>query len=309
MINYNKGIFYAAVLVTTLITAIIGVTFAFSILSITNNTNIQGKIKNISFDLTIENKTNSDNLNEGLMPLKNNLIENSINKKNICQDDNGNQICQVYKITLKNNTEDTILVDGFLTLKGPSNTKILDDKEYKSINNITAMRWAQIFCNEENNEIKTCTTEGYQTLSKGSDGTGKISNNNDFTVKINKLNQIENIEEFNKINIDTNYDSITTKYQKENNTYDIINKNYIRVSDGAENPDQNTEFEAAKDITSALVLNQAINSNEKSTYYIALWLTDTNKKEIITNESDYFSGIIKFNSSLGNTIVGSFNDN
>ena len=309
MINYNKGIFYAAVLVTTLITAIIGVTFAFSILSITNNTNIQGKIKNISFDLTIENKTNTDNLNEGLIPLNNNQIENSISKKNICQDDNGNQICQIYKITLKNNTEDTILVDGFLTLKGPSNTKILDDKEYKSINNITAMRWAQIFCNEENNEIKTCTTEGYQTLSKGSDGTGKISNNNDFTVKINKLNQIENIEEFNKINIDTNYDSITTKYQKENNTYDIINKNYIRVSDGAENPDQNTEFEATKDITSALVLNQAINSNEKSTYYIVLWLADTNKKEIISNESDYFNGIIKFNSSLGNTIVGSFNDN
>ena len=113
--GHISNVFYAVIGVATLMIAIIGATFAYYTATATNATTLKGNMATISFDLDVKKVTNKDDTKGGLIPMSNNMMEQALTKnagasdKGICVDDNGNAVCQVYKITVVNipRAEDT----------------------------------------------------------------------------------------------------------------------------------------------------------------------------------------------------------
>ena len=99
----NANIFYAAIGVATLMIAVIGATFAYFTATASGGANeITGNMATIGFDLSVEKVTDVDETKGGLIPMSNNMMEQALTKNAICVDDNGNAVCQVYKITVVN---------------------------------------------------------------------------------------------------------------------------------------------------------------------------------------------------------------
>ena len=127
----GPGIFYAVVGVATLVVAIIGATFAYFSASAENKTTITGntaEAAGIALNITDITETGGD-----MIPL--NLKVGDGEKDTVdqfanamagkCKDMNSNNVCDVYKITVTNNSAtSTIDVRGDLTLtEGAGNMK------------------------------------------------------------------------------------------------------------------------------------------------------------------------------------------
>ena len=122
---------------------------------------------------------------------------------------------------------------------------------------------------------------------------------------------------FNNSNIKTS--SVTGTGYIQGNSYDIINTNYIRISDHA----PETTYDRTRDVTSALVFNQyldAAGGNKPSeTYYIVVWLSETGYNQTAgaegvttggeggTSALSFFSGNVTFNSAQGSEVTATFN--
>ena len=135
----GPGIFYAVTGVATLVVAIIGATFAFFAASATDNTNITGDIASAGgvtvvaapvtatgTDLVPLNVTANEGKNdEGDFVDTVEQLEAALTADETCVDDNGNNVCQIYKITVKNlSTTSTITTRGYLTLAGTGSTNL-----------------------------------------------------------------------------------------------------------------------------------------------------------------------------------------
>ena len=127
----GPGVFYAVVGVATLVVAIIGATFAYFSASATNDKVITGNTAEAGgVELTITPVTTTGT---NMLPL--NLMDNTkatdpasgaadqfadalgATKGASCKDSNGNNVCQVYSITVKNkSTTSTVQVRGTLNL-------------------------------------------------------------------------------------------------------------------------------------------------------------------------------------------------
>ena len=127
----GPGVFYAVVGVATLVVAIIGATFAYFSASAANNEAITGNTAEAGgVELTITPVTTTGT---NMLPL--NLMDNTkatdpatgaadqfadalgATKGASCKDSNGNNVCQVYSITVKNkSTTSTVQVRGTLNL-------------------------------------------------------------------------------------------------------------------------------------------------------------------------------------------------
>ena len=127
----GTGVFYAVVGVATLVVAIIGATFAFFSASATNDKQITGNTAaagGVKLDVTPVTTTGTN-----MIPL--NLMDNTTPtniatgaadqfadalgtaKGTSCKDSNGNNVCQVYSITVTNLSDtSTVQVQGTLTL-------------------------------------------------------------------------------------------------------------------------------------------------------------------------------------------------
>lgn len=117
----GPGIFYAVVGVATLVVAIVGATFAYFSAQASNNTSITGttaEAGQMVLTITDVTQTGSD-----LIPL--NILEGTsqfadaigTTKGASCQDSNGNNVCNVYKINIKNGAKTAqVLVRGTLNL-------------------------------------------------------------------------------------------------------------------------------------------------------------------------------------------------
>ena len=118
--NNINNIFYAVIGVATLIISVIGATFAYFTATASNNV-ITGNMSTIGFDLSVAKVNNADTAAGGLIPMSNNMMEAALkSSKGICLDDNGNAICQVYKITVNNTSTASIFLDGYVPLTGGS---------------------------------------------------------------------------------------------------------------------------------------------------------------------------------------------
>ena len=346
--NNGRGIFYGVIGVATLVVAIIGATFAYFTATASNNV-ITGNMATVKLSLDVVKKSSVDVSLGGMIPMSNGMVHQAVTNasgKGICVDDNGNAVCQVYKITLTNDSTAAQFVDGYVALRGGSGSPA-DYTQYKdnalmgtdgTTKNTygTTMRWAQVFCTEaaeasgdvKKGDLTECSTTGNQVLGTSSE-----------TVNIAAIGSATDAHD--KADIRTAYalTAADTDLQKQdalkeldadkgiligttiaNSKYAVIGKNYIRVSDH-----QWTEgaqaYDRTKDVTSALVFNHSIAANKGTgVYYVVVWLSETGTNQTpgatvgaaadaITNPgaASFFAGNVTFVSAQGSEVSASFN--
>ena len=344
----GRGIFYGVIGVATLVVAIIGATFAYFTATSSAGNEITGNMASISFGVQVQKVTKADEELGGMIPMSNNMVQAALagisgaaktdtgattgnySKTNICTDDNGNAVCQVYKIVVTNNGSAGMFVDGYVSLTGGSGQP---EDAGKSATNKTTMRWAQAFCTGTDNQLTSCTTAGVTptgafTAATGSetmaawsalDGSGDTNGFYSDAVKTENSQASA---------------GLTAKGYINGNPYDIINTNYIRISDHT----ADSGYQRTTDMTSALILNQnlaAKTSNQKAfadldstksasstdakAYYIVVWLSENGHNQTPGQDPDgegtqtanpaaerFFTGNVTFNSAQGSEVTATF---
>ena len=357
----GRGIFYGVIGVATLVVAIIGATFAYFTATATNATNITGNMATVSFGLQVSKVTTADEKLGGMIPMSNSMVEAAVkgngstpkkdtaDSQQICVDDNGNAVCQIYKISVTNNGTAGMFLDGYVALQGgsdsPTEDKPIPDYTATTTNK-TTMRWAQVFCNGTDNTLTSCTTVG-KTTTRATTNSSTAGIDTTWDAVDLKEGAVNATSGLNKDQILTTFAGITNKGTYQGNSYDIISKNYIRVSDhvlanaGAE--DATESFDRKTDATSALVFNQRIDPKETTesrtgavptatdsdssktytdgqVYYIVVWLTETGRNQtagqtgVTTGAEDatsglkFFKGTVTFVSAQGSEVTATFSN-
>lgn len=307
--NNGRGIFYGVIGVATLVVAIIGATFAYFTATASNNTAVKGNMASINFGLSVTKVTTVDETKGGMIPMSNNMVEAAAADSSVtyadsakgagdtCVDDNGNAVCQIYKIEVTNTGSASLFLDGYVTLTGGSG----NSKDIESAT--TTMRWAQVFCTGDGTG---CTTAGATTT--GATGVSTFTS-------IAGTSDTE-ANKHNTTNIKTAFADIVGDGTIKGNTYDIINKNFIRISTHTEG----TSYDRNRDATSALVFNQYLDANggttDEVTYYIIVWLSETGTNQTAGSDGDgafenkngldFFKGNVTFNSAQGSEVTATF---
>ncbi len=321
--NTGRGIFYGVIGVATLVVAIIGATFAYFTATAQNNNTITGNMATVRLNLSVKKVTTADNAG-GMIPMTNGMIEKAVNPTTakadrVCVDDNGNAVCQIYEITLTNDSSAGQFVDGYVALKGGSGTPTdftayVDGAKFNAEGAAdksgrgTSMRWAQVFPSGE-----VYSTTGTQVL--GTADSEKVS----FTTALGGLSSVHATSD-----IKTTFDDATDTTAKgtatiAGNTYDIIGKNYIRVSNHAWSTTEGAveSYDRNRDITSALIFNHSIAPKGVVKYYFVVWLSETGKDQTagstekggtIANHdaASFFSGQVAFVSAQGSEVSATF---
>lgn len=307
----RENILYMVIGVMTLMVATIGATFAYFTATASNNNVIKGNMATISFDVSVTKKTTVDESKGGLIPMTNSMVEKAVtnaSNNGICVDDNGNAVCQIYKITVTNSGTASMFVDGYVTLTGGSG----NSTDYPTAT--TTMRWSQAFCNETSNNLTSCTTAGTATARQNESAgftwtaLGSVSDSQADAAEIKDA-----------------FSNVTGTGTIQANSYSIINTNYIRVSKHS-----GTGYQQQADVTSALVYNQYLSPNDGSSanntgdssatyvdaqvYYIVVWLSETGTNQtagsggtnVPATTNNFFQGTVTFNSAQGSEVTATF---
>ena len=105
-----------------LIIGLIGYTYSFFNVTATNDSVIYGEAASVNLSLTVEKLAPSTN--KGLVPQLDQYITSAVIGRNgSCVDDNNNNVCQVYKITVTNSGA-SVHVNGTLTLSAKNNPNL-----------------------------------------------------------------------------------------------------------------------------------------------------------------------------------------
>ena len=310
----KKNIKYLLIGILTLVVTTASATFAYFTATAGNNGTITGNMATVTFTLSVEKKSNVDQTKGGLIPMTNSMVQKAVNNASIngiCVDDNGNAVCQIYKITVVNTGTAGMLVDGFVALTGGSGTPT----DYAT--SPTTMRWAQAFCTESSSTLSSCTTAGTATA--------RQSNSSGFTWTALGSNGTSGHDTAEIKDAMTGTGGVTGTGTISGNTYPVINTNYIRVSKHSGN-----RFTQSADVTSALVYNQYLNANDKTAgnnsgdsgttfkdaqvYYIVVWLSENGHNQtagsggvnVPTAGNGFFQGIVTFNSAQGSEVTSTF---
>ena len=348
----GRGIFYGVIGVATLVVAIIGATFAYFTATASAGNEITGNMASISFGVKVQKVTKADEELGGMIPMSNNMVEAALHgmydgehaktdtgatasnysKSNICTDDNGNAVCQVYKIVVNNDGSAGMFVDGYVSLTGGSGVPA-DAGGGNGITNKTTMRWAQAFCTGTDNQLTSCTTAGTNVVGgtinalPGSTDTSGLNNN--YILTANNIKTGNNYS-----TLGDNTTAVASSGTINGNPYDIISTNYIRISDHT----PEAGYQRTTDMTSALVLNQNIaaktsnqatfatldsstsaTSTDAKAYYIVVWLSENGHNQTPGVDPDgdgqqtanpaaasFFQGNVTFNSAQGSEVTATF---
>ena len=105
-----------------LIIGLIGYTYSFFNVTATNDSVISGEAASVNLSLEVEKMAPSTN--KGLVPQLDQYITSAVIGRNgSCVDDNNNNVCQVYKITVTNSGA-SVHVNGTLTLSAKNNPNL-----------------------------------------------------------------------------------------------------------------------------------------------------------------------------------------
>ena len=119
----SKKLLIFEIICVVAIIGIIGYTYSFFSVTTTNDSVIYGEAASVNLSLTVT-KVSPGN-NKGLVPQLDDYITSAvIGRKGSCVDDNSNNVCQVYKITLKNNGSSSVFVTGTLALDAKNNPNL-----------------------------------------------------------------------------------------------------------------------------------------------------------------------------------------
>ena len=379
--NNGRGIFYGVIGVATLVVAIIGATFAYFTATAANNV-MTGNMATVSLGLDVVKTTTADVDKGGMVPMSNSMVEAAVSNKStkgICVDDNGNAVCQVYKITVTNSSSAGQYVDGYVALRGgsgePTDVGIIGDtnkdgicqstkgddptttdatetdyieedceaaiasyvtkakydaKGEASLFSGTTMRWAQVFISGDTDKDGICET-GETDCKYSTTGTQNLLSQKSGDSVAQSIASIDAATAsdsvgFNRSNILVSYDSVKGTQSILGNNYDVVAKNYVRISNHAWNIGGKESYDRETDITSALVFNHNIAGNAgvtgdtvSTTYHFVVWLTETGTNQTagatlgteanaITNPgaASFFAGNVTFTSAQGSEVSATF---
>lgn len=347
--NKGRGIFYGVIGVATLVVAIIGATFAYFTATAANTATIKGNTAKVQLSLAVTKISNADETKGGMIPLANSMVERAvygIHKENptedvkktvltgsgadICVDDNGNAVCQIYQITLTNESTTGVFVDGYVSLKGGSGAP--NDYTYTTYGDSTGQKNNKFKINElgapaDDATAFNTTMRWAQLINSGT----SYSTAGDFQLGLTDTEKVT----FTDIGVATdtngakatNTDNIRDQYTASTNakgvygnlaingtdTYYVINKNYIRVSDHDWGDGTAAEtYDRTADVTSALVYNHYLKDGATRDYYIVVWLTENGQNQTAGQENktpaaaNFFAGNVTFVSSQGNEVSATF---
>ena len=126
--NFTLSIVFVLLLVIT----ISGSTFAYFSASTTGNgDNISGGTSNFKVELTIENMRDGN-----LIPVADDLIDETVNNDYLCEDIRGYSLCNFYKIKIKNKGDSEILYGNLKTISSTYETTNLKFQLYTRNNDI-----------------------------------------------------------------------------------------------------------------------------------------------------------------------------
>ena len=313
--NNGKGIFYGVIGVATLVVAIIGATFAYFTASASNNATITGNMATVKLSLSVDKVTTVDETKGGMIPMSNGMVENAVNdaENEVCVDDNGNAVCQIYKITLTNASSAGQLVDGYVSLKYGSGTptdftdyvaEAKFDNTTKTLGGDnavgTTMRWAQVFKGDASTATNNAATTDYSTAGVQALGAGTNE-------KVTMTNIGSTSDAHNTTNILTA--DITSQLAISGSTYNVVGQNFVRVSNHKWAASGDETYDRTSDATSALVFSHSIAANSAAEYYIVVWLseTGTNQTAVTTPAAlNFFNGNVTFVSAQGSEVSATF---
>ena len=151
--NTNKsGLIYSIVGVAVLIVAVAGSAYAYYSATATDTSTVKGtagggaaptltvkKESNASGNLVPIDKT-AETLTKGAKGWNttSNAVNTSWNAAQSCTDKNGNTVCQVYSVTVKNNSNTSVIYDISLTALSGEKTKNLDAVKMASNISVTS---------------------------------------------------------------------------------------------------------------------------------------------------------------------------
>ena len=329
--NNKRGIFYGVIGVATLVVAIIGATFAYFTASADVSNNITGNMASVSFGLGVAKVTTAGDTS-GLIPMSNNMVEQAVSnasQKGVCIDAAGNAVCQIYEVTVTNNSTAAMFVDGYVALTGGSG--IPTDYTSSTLNQ-TTMRWAQVFptgAGTTSTSTATYSTAGSYTI-------GVDSSNAPVYVELTPALGHAATDPY-AANATTNTTDIKTANVTGNSTiagssYTTISTNYIRVSDHTvtsggtgtvADASISSSFNRTDDVTSTLVLSQQLqpsgdeNDRHIAKLYFVVWLSETGTDQTAgktittpatTNPAaaNFFKGMVAFISAQGSEVTATF---
>ena len=147
MKDKNKKIIFLIVCILIVVIIITG-TYAYFAAQATRENSVEGQTAVISFGLSIEKVTDSDVIKSGLIPMNDDYAPFAAKK--LCYDDNGNSVCQIYKISLTNTGTNALYLDGYLNLKMVNDDEMRFLKLYYDGDN---------YCTNENcaEAVENCT--------------------------------------------------------------------------------------------------------------------------------------------------------
>ena len=119
----SKKLLIFEIICVLIVIGIIGYTYSFFSVTTTNDSVIYGEAASVNLSLTVTKLSPGNN--KGLVPQLDDYITSAvIGRKGSCVDDNSNNVCQVYKITLKNNGSSSVFVTGTLALDAKNNPNL-----------------------------------------------------------------------------------------------------------------------------------------------------------------------------------------
>ena len=336
--NNGRGIFYGVIGVATLVVAIVGATFAYFTATMSNNNVITGNMATIQFGLNVIKVTHVDETKGGMIPMSNSMVEAAVSDSTTtyadsskgagttCVDDNGNAVCQIYRIRVTNTGTASLFLDGYVSLvngSGVATDTGPNGLNLTNLKNNTTMRWAQVFCTgTQEDEITGCTTIGRTTTGATLAVGGETQTSSGITADWDTIaapdktvDEVTTTYSHNLTNIKTTYNDVVVKGAISGNNYDIINRNYIRISDHDASA---TGYKRATDITSALVFNQYLDAasdaktTDETVYYFVVWLSETGTNQTVgatgaaTSALNFFQGFVSFNSAQGSEVTATF---
>ena len=118
----RKKLIIFEIICVLIVIGIIGYTYSFFNVTATNSTVISGEAASVNLSITVT-KVSPGN-NKGLVPQLDDFITSAvIGRKGSCIDDNNNNVCQVYKITVKNNGA-SLYVNGKIEIDAKNNPNL-----------------------------------------------------------------------------------------------------------------------------------------------------------------------------------------
>ena len=337
----RKNIVYLLIGVLTLIITTTGATFAYFTATDEDDGTITGNMATVQLSLAVEKVVKADETEGGMIPMSNGMVESAINDSNnaVCVDDNGNAVCQVYKITITNSSSAGQFVDGYVSLRYGSGAPVdyttdigtyvpgakfvNATKAADTTNGVgTTMRWAQVFVGDGTAATNNATSADYSTAGTQILGTSteKVSLSS-IGYAVNAASQDphskKDIKDDYTLTTASGSQGVLSNISIAGSNYDVIGTNYIRVSNHNWTADATggQTYTRQNDVSSALVFNHSIAAGSNATYYIVVWLSETGADQTanhvvgsVTNpdELNFFDGNVTFISAQGSEVSATF---